>query len=188
MVNSGTEDWLANTELVWVAGERLSRGPGGPASVLVGVVKVGGQVDLWTGELKAPDVPGHCVSYWRLRDGEGNLFGDNIWIDINVEETRSSESSLSSSSIIVMPRGAQSAPGSSVPQSASRASTSQVEIEDLDDDDSSSDSDASSVSLISMPASDDEDWASVPAGEEPQAYVVLYDEATSVDGSDVEHF
>ncbi|KAF7303155.1 hypothetical protein MKEN_01279200 [Mycena kentingensis (nom. inval.)] len=190
MLNSGTEDWPATTELVWVAGERLSRDPTGPASVPVGVVKVGAEVDLWTGELKAPDVPGRYGSYWRLRDGQGNLFGDNIWIEINVEESRSSDSSLSSSSIIVMPRGAQSVPTSSIPApSISRVSTSQVEIEDLDDD-SSSESDASSVSLISMPSDDDEDWASVPptTGDETQSqrYVVLYDETSGTSGSDSE--
>ncbi|KAF7307203.1 hypothetical protein MIND_00513900 [Mycena indigotica] len=187
MVNSGGEEWPASTELVWVAGERLARGPGIPASVPIGVVKVGAEIDLWTGELKAPEVPGRYVSYWRLRNEEGMLFGDNIWIDITVEETRSNESSLSSSSIIVMPRGAQSIPTSSVnvPDAQSGSSASHVEVEEDDDDSDSSESD---VSLISMPVSDDEDWADVPAGEAPQRYVVLYDDtsATSHSGSDEE--
>ncbi|KAJ7047961.1 hypothetical protein C8F04DRAFT_1286865 [Mycena alexandri] len=52
-------------------------------------------------------------SYWCLRDRLGNLFGDNIWICINVAETHLNKSSLSSSSTIVMPRGAQSVPVSS---------------------------------------------------------------------------
>ncbi|KAJ7070776.1 hypothetical protein C8F01DRAFT_1107742 [Mycena amicta] len=81
MVNSGGEDWPVTTELVWIAGERLARGPGTPANVPIGMVKVGGEIDLWTGELKAPEVPGRYVSYWRLRDDQGNAFGDNIWIE-----------------------------------------------------------------------------------------------------------
>nr|GAT57477.1 predicted protein [Mycena chlorophos] len=184
MVNSGGEDWPASTELVWVAGERLARGQATPGVVHIGMVKVGAEVDLWTGELKAPEAPGRYVSYWRLRDGNGVLFGDNIWIDITVAETRSSDSSLSSSSIIMMPRGAQSVPTSSAPAiSIAPSQASQVEVDENDSSDS--DSDVSSVSLISMPVSEeDEDWASVPAGEEPQRYVVLYDETTS--GSDVE--
>jgi hypothetical protein len=42
-------------------------------------------------------------------------------------------------------------------------------------------SDASSGSLISVPTSDDEEWASVPSEELQQAqrYVVLYDDASS---------
>ncbi|KAJ7786588.1 hypothetical protein B0H16DRAFT_1490973 [Mycena metata] len=187
MVNSGGVDWPAETELVYVAGERLARESGGPSAVAVGSVKIGAEVELWTGELKAPESEGHYVSYWRLRDGEGNLFGDNIWICINVAETRSNESSLSSSSIIVMPRGAQSVPTSSA---SGAPGVSRGEVEE--DEGSEHDSDTSSVSLISVPTSeDDEEWASVPSAEEPQAqrYVVLYDDASSQSsgsGSDIE--
>ncbi|KAJ7161311.1 hypothetical protein C8R43DRAFT_881257 [Mycena crocata] len=181
MVNSGGVEWPAATELVYVAGERLAREHSGPANVPIGPIKVGEEIEVWTGELKAPEAPGRYVSYWRLRDGQGNLFGDSIWIDINVTETRSSESSLSSSSIIVMPRGAQSVPTSSVAASAQTAAH-------IVEEDTSSEhgSDASSVSLISVPSSDDEEWASVPSasnGGEPQReaqrYVVLYDDASS---------
>ncbi|KAJ7459185.1 hypothetical protein B0H11DRAFT_1737394 [Mycena galericulata] len=174
MVNSGSVEWPASTELVYVAGERLAREHGGPASVQVGSVKVGAEVELWTGELKAPESPGRYVSYWRLRDGQGNLFGDSIWIDINVTETRSNESSLSSSSIIVMPQKAQSATSGVQAEAVSHGNVEE-------EDGSEHGSDASSVSLISMPTSEEEEWASVAAAEEPQAqrYVVLYDDASS---------
>ncbi|KAJ7293065.1 hypothetical protein C8J57DRAFT_1490530 [Mycena rebaudengoi] len=169
MANSGGVPWPAETELVYVAGEPLAREHGGPQNVVVGSLEVGEELDLWTGELKAPETPGRYVSYWRLRDGQGNLFGESIWIDINVTEaTRShgsTESSLSSSSIIVMPQAAQSAGTSSVAAEAQRAevgsSWSQSPIVRADDDDASSEhgSDASSVSLISVPTSEDDDWA-----------------------------
>ncbi|KAJ7631253.1 hypothetical protein FB45DRAFT_917981 [Roridomyces roridus] len=146
MVNSGEVDWPAETRLVYV----------------------GAQVELWTPELKAPEATGRYVSYWRLRDGKGVLFGDSIWIDINVAETQSNGSSLSSS------RG-QSISASAA---ATEAVVTAAEIEEDSDDDSS---DASSVSLISMPSEDDEEWASVAPAEEPQGqrYVVLYDDASS---------
>ncbi|KAJ7246253.1 hypothetical protein B0H12DRAFT_761399 [Mycena haematopus] len=203
MVNSGSVDWPAGTELVYVAGERLAREVGGPASVPIGSVKVGAEVELWTSELKAPETPGRYVSYWRLRDGQHRLFGESIWIEyaffyvvspltfiniflfssINVTETRSNESSLSSSSIIVMPRGAQSVPTSSAVGTADvRGEAEEYELSDHG-------SDASSGSLISVPTSDDEEWASVPAEQPPQAqrYVVLYDDASSQSsGSDIE--
>ncbi|KAF7347595.1 hypothetical protein MVEN_01516400 [Mycena venus] len=188
MVNSGGVDWPAGTELVYVAGERLAREVGGPANVPIGSVKVGAEIDLWTGELKAPETPGRYVSYWRLRDGQGKLFGESIWIDINVTETRSNESSLSSSSIIVMPRGAQSVPTSSASggQDASNVSRGEVEEDELSEH--GSDVSSGSGSLISVPTSDDEEWASVPAEEPPQAqrYVVLYDDASSQSSSDNE--
>jgi next-to-BRCA1 protein 1 len=184
MVNSGGVEWPAGTELVYVAGERLAREVGEPKNVPIGSVKVGAEVELWTGELKAPETPGRYVSYWRLRDGQGRLFGESIWIDINVTETRSNESSLSSSSIIVMPRGAQS-----VPTSSASASASNVRGEVDEDELSEHGSDASSGSLISVPTSDDEEWASVPSEQpaEPQRYVVLYDDTSSQSsGSDIE--
>ncbi|KAJ7751215.1 hypothetical protein DFH07DRAFT_745724 [Mycena maculata] len=189
IVNNGSLEWPAGTELVYVAGEQLAREHGGPARVLVGAVKVGAEIELWTGELKAPEAPGRYVSYWRLRDGQGQLFGDSLWIEyvscsINVAETRSNESSLSSSSIIVMPQKAQSAASGSGVQVEREALVSHGDVEE--DDSSEHDSDASSVSLISVPTSEDEEWASVAAVEEPQAqrYVVLYDDASSESSDD----
>jgi next-to-BRCA1 protein 1 len=81
MANSGGVPWPAETELVYVAGEPLAREHGGPQNVVVGSLEVGEELDLWTGELKAPETPGRYVSYWRLRDGQGNLFGESIWIE-----------------------------------------------------------------------------------------------------------
>lgn len=98
---------------------------------------------------------------------------------INVTETRSNESSLSSSSIIVMPRAAQSVPTSSASGGHGTSNVSRSEVEE--DELSEHGSDASSGSLISVPTSDDEEWASVPSEEPQQAqrYVVLYDDASS---------
>ncbi|KAJ7760129.1 hypothetical protein DFH07DRAFT_1023208 [Mycena maculata] len=39
------------------------------------------EIKLWTGELKASEVPGRYVSYWHLCDGQGPLFGDSLWIE-----------------------------------------------------------------------------------------------------------
>ncbi|KAJ6621136.1 hypothetical protein B0H10DRAFT_2215397 [Mycena sp. CBHHK59/15] len=178
MVNSGGVDWPASTELVFVAGETLAREHSGPQAVAIGSVKVGAEVDVWTGELKAPEVPGRYMSYWRLRDGHGNLFGDCIWIDINVTETSgSNESSLSSSSVIVMPNAAGQSAGASVAAQSGEIGSSWSRTR------SRTGSSASSVSLISVPTSEDDDWAAsrvaVAGVGEGQRYVVLYDDASS---------
>ena len=34
-----------------------------------------------SGEMKAPEVPGKYVSSWRLSDGNGNLFGQSVWVE-----------------------------------------------------------------------------------------------------------
>lgn len=160
-------------------------------------------------------------------DDHGNLFGNSFWIEyvpppclpllmltptytrISVESQHTSDGSMSSSSIIVMPNAAPQAstapsteaPATSVPVTATVSAASTLLVSD-DDDDSISDvgSDASSISLISMPASDDEDvavWedsrsqttaervAQTTAEREAQAqtgamdYVLLYDENSS---------
>ncbi|KAJ4485731.1 hypothetical protein J3R30DRAFT_3697104 [Lentinula aciculospora] len=113
--NGGSRPWPEGTELVFVAGESLAKDSNSIQTQPVGIVQPNEQIELWTGELKAPETPGRFVAYYRLRDGEGNLFGHSIWLDINVSVTpqrdtpdtlASSEGYLSSSSIMVMPNGA----------------------------------------------------------------------------------
>ncbi|KAF9454162.1 hypothetical protein P691DRAFT_657056 [Macrolepiota fuliginosa MF-IS2] len=114
MFNDSEHDWPETTELVYVAGEVLGMKKGGV--VHVGLVKSGTEVEVWTGELKAPDMAGRYVSYWRLRDGNGELFGDSIWIDIIVADAHSSDESDKSiaSSLVIMPHSPAAIAGSSV--------------------------------------------------------------------------
>jgi len=204
MCNDGDIPWPDQTELVFVAGERLMGNRDIPHRVRVGAVAKGATVDVWTGELKAPESPGRYVSYWRLSLGDGTLFGHSIWIDITVEEPSrhlkgaSDEASLASSSI-VMPASAPVRSASThatvsdmqnVQHSPSSHATavSRLTLEDAVSDDGS---DASSVSLISVPSSedveDDEVWQDsrshvvVTSPERARAaleYVVLYDESS----------
>jgi next to BRCA1 gene 1 protein len=51
MMNDGERDWPESTELVFVAGQQLLKASS-PQSMRVGRVKIGSEVDLWTGELK----------------------------------------------------------------------------------------------------------------------------------------
>jgi hypothetical protein len=79
MRNDGPGPWPADTELVFVAGDRLMTDTS--EQFKVGAVPPGEEVDVWTGEMKAPDVPGKYSSYWRLCDGKGRRFGHRIWIE-----------------------------------------------------------------------------------------------------------
>lgn len=81
MRNDGTVDWPETTELVFVAGDRMAPFNSVSAKVKVGTVKAGEEVELVSGEMKAPEVPGKYVSSWRLSDGKGNLFGHSIWVE-----------------------------------------------------------------------------------------------------------
>jgi len=79
MRNDGPAPWPADTELVFVAGDKLMIDT--TERFKVGSVPPGEEVDVWTGEMKAPDVPGKYISYWRLCDNKGRRFGHSIWIE-----------------------------------------------------------------------------------------------------------
>jgi hypothetical protein len=79
MRNDGPGSWPTDTELVFVAGDKLMIDK--CERFRVGGVPPGEEVDVWTGEMKAPDVPGKYISYWRLCDSKGRRFGHSIWIE-----------------------------------------------------------------------------------------------------------
>lgn len=215
MKNSGLNDWEESTQLIFVAGESFIRGSG--AYVLdVGSVSAGDEVDVWTGELKAPEVPGRYIGYWRLKNGStGQLFGDSIWIDVVVaephrqqvdaKEASEAPSSMTSSSVIVMPNAPESLqPLEITQQQLERLSLSNpnptspvtapssVDVVSV----AGSDESFSGASLVSAPSSDSSDeelWedsrmnvsivdsqrTAVPSRSNALDYVVLYDENSS---------
>ncbi|KAF5366933.1 hypothetical protein D9757_010843 [Collybiopsis confluens] len=200
MRNGGIRAWPEGTVLVFVAGEPLANVNNDKP---VATVLPGEEIELWTEELRAPETPGRYVSYYRLRDNEGQLFGQSIWIDITVSETsrratpESSDEYLSSSSVIVMPEGPPTREDGPVAEPISPTLASSLDLaEEISDSDS-----VTSGSLLSMPDSDsdsdDELWedsrtsvlveggtrATMRVSNEVQQpvdeYVVLYDESTS---------
>jgi len=160
LLNTSERDWPEDTELVFVAGDPLSDSALPP--VVIGEVAAGAEFDVWTGELKAPDTPGRYVGYWRMK-AEGELFGNSLWIEINVVESdshHSSNDSMAASSVIMPVASPSAQQNEHVPSSVvySLSATSTIAT---DDDISEIDSDSCSISLISMPSSpsDDEDEA-----------------------------
>ena len=84
--NAGTCAWTGDYSLVWFSGEQFDA----PASVrLDGTVDPGETVDLSV-DMKAPDTPGNYISYWKLKNASGVLFGigpsggSAFWVKINV--------------------------------------------------------------------------------------------------------
>ena len=168
MRNDGPGSWPMDTELVFVAGDKLMIDTS--ERFKVGSVPPGEEVDVWTGEMKAPDVPGKYISYWRLCDNKGRRFGHSIWIELVVffsvlaqalnnffsicvtEPTKAPTSEEGSESLaassIVMPRSAPSNP--SVPIPSHDESTTAPLL-----------SDASSISLIDVPSDDEDDDSEV---------------------------
>ena len=82
LINDSGCEWPESTELMFLAGDSLSSSAsvGTGNTVPVGRTGPGQTVDVWTGELKAPEVPGRYVGYWRLR-ADGELFGNSLWVE-----------------------------------------------------------------------------------------------------------
>ncbi|KZT27712.1 hypothetical protein NEOLEDRAFT_1130794 [Neolentinus lepideus HHB14362 ss-1] len=189
VINDGERDWPESTELVFVAGSHLGTGADIP-KFQIGRVGAGERVDIWTGELKAPEHPGKYVSYWRLSDGQGNQFGKSLWIDITVAEvdTSSGSESLAASSVIMpINAGTPALVETAMPPLHAPSTSSAVTMSD-------NGSVASSASLISHPSSpvsvngSDSEWedtrdfltpALAPNVAGEVEYVVLYESSDS---------
>ncbi|PCH34161.1 hypothetical protein WOLCODRAFT_160653 [Wolfiporia cocos MD-104 SS10] len=169
MVNQGMRDWPEDTELVFVAGDRMAPHDNAPRKVKVGTVKANEEIEIVAGEMKAPDVPGKYVSYWRLSDGKGNQFGHSVWVDITVAEVTRTGSALSAdhslaSSSVIMPQPVQDQPASPAAPRPQRSDTtgSEFTVSVTVPSRPSSDTGSfnSSISLVDVPASpvsDDDD-------------------------------
>jgi next-to-BRCA1 protein 1 len=158
--NDGDRPWPEATTLMFVLGEPFFDSSDERGKVAVGAVSAGATVDVWTGELKAPEAPGWYLGYWRLADGEGNFFGDTLWIDIAVVEMSKlsdapidAPESLASSSVI-MPISAPS--HGTAPSDTSGVEAGDSPVTALSklstEDDMDSDFDSDSVSLVSAPS------------------------------------
>ena len=79
MINDGRRDWPAETTLVFVGGHRMAAFANAPNSYDVGKVAISQAVDVWAGDLKAPEEAGVYNSFWRLKNGEnGEFFGHRV--------------------------------------------------------------------------------------------------------------
>ena len=77
--NSGTCDWSVGYRLVLVSGDSL----GAPSEAALYPAKAG-TVSPWEITMTAPNTPGVYTGRWQARDPAGNLFGDTVYIEIEV--------------------------------------------------------------------------------------------------------
>ena len=69
--NAGTCAWTSDYSLVWFSGEQFDASD---SVRLDGSVAPGATVDLSV-DMTAPDTPGSYISYWKLKNASGVLFG-----------------------------------------------------------------------------------------------------------------
>lgn len=77
--NSGTCDWTAGFQFVFVGGDQM----GGEAAVAVPPTVAGSTVDLSV-NLTAPSAPGTYKGNWRMQSDEGLAFGNTVYVQIVV--------------------------------------------------------------------------------------------------------
>jgi len=191
MQNDGEVAWPETTYVVFVAGDRLPAFEGAPNHYLVGKVEPGAFVDIYAGDMKAPETPGMYVSYWRLSDGSNKPFGQSIWCDIVVPTIERSVHESLSSSEVIMPVAAPERSNASAALDAaspdSAPSNTVPSTPTMRSDTSSSEDGESSISLLDEfeTASDagfwDESRSQViqPPHNGDVEYVVLYDDEST---------
>ena len=77
--NTGTCDWEAGTQLVYVSGEPM----GGPPAVDVPSVAPDATTDISV-NFVAPSAPGTYRSTWQMKNTEGTFYGSQIYVQIIV--------------------------------------------------------------------------------------------------------
>lgn len=83
ILNNGTCPWTSGYVLTPVGGNVPQATMGGTATPIQGTVEPGQTYDV-TVNLVAPLVPGVYQSFWTMRNPNGLLFGDRIWVGITV--------------------------------------------------------------------------------------------------------
>lgn len=81
--NSGTCTWDNSYSLVPVEGSSPAARMGGLPIPVQSIVSPGQTYDFFT-NLTAPIKPGTYVEYWTMRNSDGGLFGDRVWVAITV--------------------------------------------------------------------------------------------------------
>jgi hypothetical protein len=167
MRNNGTQEWPSTTELVFTGGEAMTQDL---TPVSIGSVKPGAEVEVSSQSLKAPELPGNYLSFWSLRTQGYVIFGDALWININVvEQSETSQDGLSSSSIMKMPESVLQAKHEELDdQVPSPTTTEQLTDEAISDKESLG---SANISFDSC------DWPGEPT--EQEEYVILYDDSSS---------
>ncbi|THH05229.1 hypothetical protein EW145_g4951 [Phellinidium pouzarii] len=125
--NNGEIAWPESTRVIFVAGDRMPAFDGAPSSYHIGEIGPGVTVDVYASDMKAPDIPGKYVGYWRLNDGT-KPFGQSVWCDImvSVQEGPTRLHKSLATSEVIMPEPSPTGP--IVGDNLVRAETPEVEV------------------------------------------------------------
>ncbi|KAK1422356.1 hypothetical protein QVD17_25422 [Tagetes erecta] len=84
--NNGSISWPYGSQLRWIKGERLSvLDDSVDVKIPVDGLPVGWELEIAV-DFTAPKLPGRYASYWRMVSPSGELFGQTVWVLIQVKE------------------------------------------------------------------------------------------------------
>ncbi|XP_073134631.1 protein JOKA2-like [Henckelia pumila] len=86
MRNNGTLAWPENTRLVWDGGNKLSNSCSVELQIPAAGLAVNQEFDVAV-DFISPELPGRCISYWRMAAPSGLTFGQCVWVHIQVQAT-----------------------------------------------------------------------------------------------------
>ncbi|KAI3991746.1 hypothetical protein MKX01_038144 [Papaver californicum] len=84
LVNNGTIPWPCGSQLVWNGGYQFTTTGLVSAQIPGDGCPVGTQLDIAV-DFTAPATPGRYISYWRMMSPFGEMFGERIWVLIEVD-------------------------------------------------------------------------------------------------------
>nr|XP_010929908.2 LOW QUALITY PROTEIN: protein NBR1 homolog [Elaeis guineensis] len=87
MCNNGTTRWPYGTNLVWVGGDQFANRCSVQLEIPVNGFPLDTEIDIAV-DFRAPSRPGRYVSYWRLASPSGQMFGQRVWVLIQVDMSR----------------------------------------------------------------------------------------------------
>ncbi|KAF5190720.1 Nbr1-like protein [Thalictrum thalictroides] len=91
MHNNGAVVWPRGTQLVWIAGVKLTNRESFEVELPSEGGLMGTDLDIAI-DFTAPEQPGQYVSYWRMATPYGQEFGQCVWVLIQVDTQRVSRS------------------------------------------------------------------------------------------------
>ncbi|KAI3985807.1 hypothetical protein MKX01_026593 [Papaver californicum] len=84
LVNNGTIPWPCGSQLVWNGGYQFTTTGLVSAQIPGDGCPVGVELDIAV-DFTAPATPGRYISYWRMMSPSGEMFGERIWVLIEVD-------------------------------------------------------------------------------------------------------
>lgn len=174
--NTGSAAWPEGTQLVCTSGLGKTSGSAHLSGVRhdVPLAAPGETVEIVVKDVRAPEVAGKFMSYYRFVAGDGTRFGERLWLDVNVEETsgsllqsKSSHSSLDASRIVTPTLSFHDA------QTAFTVATSSAPSSNMHSPKTTS-SELEDVSIVNTPMTEKSE--AFTADEDDDDFVLLSDE------------